>query len=206
MKKHSTVYPCVYREHTWTFFLFYFKSGLSLCIQGTSYHDILSNWYTRFIPVYTGNISRQKYLWSVFAVYPCVYREHAHFRKKTVILYGLSLCIQETLDLDLNYRSKLRFIPVYTGNMSENDSPSSRPAGLSLCIQGTSMIESHALSSSRFIPVYTGNINADLINSFINPVYPCVYREHFHRHLVGKEMNGLSLCIQGTCIVLSHKY
>ena len=75
-----TVYPCVYREHTFLILLSYRVPGLSLCIQGTLkclFHQRLSH---RFIPVYTGNTSYFFMKLNSIAVYPCVYREHKILR------------------------------------------------------------------------------------------------------------------------------
>ena len=111
-------------------------------------------------------------------VYPCVYREH--------------------VKILLENCGRLRFIPVYTGNIAiapifRDNSPvypcvyrehsslvvktSHRP-GLSLCIQGTCK-----------------NIIRELWQI---AVYPCVYREHRGFLRANAEMAGLSLCVQGT--------
>ena len=75
----QSVYPCVYREHKESIERPFLIGGLSLCIQGT--YDIsrfvISN--ERFIPVYTGNISRCQSSNSGLPVYPCVYREHTNY-------------------------------------------------------------------------------------------------------------------------------
>ena len=56
VKNILTVYPCVYREHNRSYNADLINSGLSLCIQGTSYAFPLTHECLRFIPVYTGNI------------------------------------------------------------------------------------------------------------------------------------------------------
>ena len=70
------MYPCVYREHIWKFDYSVFEFGLSLCIQGTLAKTTLINFYTRFIPVYTGNTVNIENNLVAKSVYPCVYREH----------------------------------------------------------------------------------------------------------------------------------
>ena len=52
----NTVYPCVHREHDPSSIKLIVICGLSLCTQGTYKRVILLSGYTRFIPVYTGNI------------------------------------------------------------------------------------------------------------------------------------------------------
>ena len=54
--------------------------------------------------------------------------------------------------------------------------------------------------------MYTGNINKKIFCSGINPVYPCVYREHAHAYTFVAGSPGLSLCIQGTCVKNLNKY
>ena len=112
--------------------------------------------------------------------------------------HGLSLCIQGTLKITSQTGEQLRFIPVYTENTEKNNEISITAAGLSLCIQGTLYAIVYAFLMLRFIPVYTGNtiILVDLTGN--GPVYPCVYREHSHRHILMTVVCGLSLCIQGT--------
>ena len=113
------------------------------------------------------------------AVYPCVYREHNHFRRQYADYFGLSLCIV--------YREHL--------NMA---SKRSKSCGLSLCIQGTFKSILDQSISQRFIPVYTGNITSRMRFSVWCTVYPCVYREHHQEYCYRCHLNGLSLCIQGT--------
>ena len=52
----NSVYPCVYREHTWASTSAFELPGLSLCIQGTCCSRQCESKAYRFIPVYTGNI------------------------------------------------------------------------------------------------------------------------------------------------------
>ena len=95
----SPVYPCVYREHFWCCDLHVSFCGLSLCIQGTFFHEIITNYEYRFIPVYTGNIQFLIKPKVQATVYPCVYREHIIYYLVANLNLGLSLCIQGTYQL-----------------------------------------------------------------------------------------------------------
>ena len=53
---------------------------------------------TRFIPVYTGNIDTEILKILIQTVYPCVYREHVDNTVLIENIFGLSLCIQGTLN------------------------------------------------------------------------------------------------------------
>ena len=55
---------------------------------------------------------------------------------------------------------------------------------------------------NRFIPVHTGNIDYNIREYKILTVYPCAYREHSLSCPVAYSPSGLSLCIQGTYIVI----
>ena len=112
----------------------------------------------------------------------------------------------------------LRFIPVYTGNITDDADGLRHCAvypcvyrehdidfnirvsdyGLSLCIQGTYSVITMNDLCLRFIPVYTGNIENAVFASSYNAVYPCVYREHYQSVTSSIRFVGLSLCIQGT--------
>ena len=82
---------------------------------------------------------------------------------------------------------------------------SSPSFGLSLCIQGTHRKIQKYINHSRFIPVYTGNTVYFQQHRCTHPVYPCVYREHNGKtHLIAFP-RGLSLCIQGTLLVLAYQ-
>ena len=70
-----SVYPCVYRELSFSRNGFHFFSGLSLCIQGTLLPFAIILGLTRFIPVYTGNSADAIASMFGMPVYPCVYRE-----------------------------------------------------------------------------------------------------------------------------------
>ena len=118
----DAVYPCVYREHNVLPCIHWSAYGLSLCIQGTCALAELFNRDSRFIPVYTGNIAYVGVPGSGKSVYPCVYREHKSSYDLTVYNSGLSLCIQGTFDYLAVKISILRFIPVYTGNISSVES------------------------------------------------------------------------------------
>ena len=75
--------------------------------------------------------------------------------------------------------------------------------GLSLCIQGTLFKNSPHSNLSRFIPVHTGNIISPIVSAWIQSVYPCAYREHLFGIGCISFGFGLSLCIQGTCPLVS---
>ena len=128
--------------------------------------------------MYTGNTNEPQCRHARATVYPCVYREHIFDRNRIVLLFGLSLCIQGTLNFRHITVSLGRFIPVYTGNTQLENFQfimhSVYPCvyrehsyicnnvvfrrGLSLCIQGT--------------------LGFRLVKYKSNSVYPCVYREH----------------------------
>ena len=76
--------------------------------------------------------------------------------------------------------------------------------GLSLCVQGTWRDYRRNRITWRFIPVCTGNINKQINPSKLNPVYPCVYREHSAVLFFRLARRGLSLCVQGT--FFKHSY
>ena len=75
--------------------------------------------------------------------------------------------------------------------------------GLSLCIQGTPHELISIIFFFRFIPVYTGNTQLRNISAFKRTVYPCVYREHTLDKYVKNTDCGLSLCIQGTPLIIT---
>ena len=174
---HVSVYPCVYREHLPLENRQKEAGGLSLCIQGTQFHDRNTVKPSRFIPVYTGNTVVVLLSKFFIAVYPCVYREHTSSAAVFMFSFGLSLCIQGTPLLAVPANAQLRFIPVYTGNTSDKKPGAlTRPVypcvyrehtvantcsglgdGLSLCIQGTLSDCIGKDIRYRFIPVYTGN-------------------------------------------------
>ena len=137
--------------------------------------------------MHTGNISTSLKKPRSKSVYPCAYREHFSRQSSSLIIPGLSLCIQGTC---LNYWDILfviRFIPVHTGNISNANKaflPFSvypcvyrehlkrypfinRPNGLSLCVQGTLSDDKKVSFILRFIPVCTGNMCCWII--------PCVH-------------------------------
>ena len=51
-------------------------------------------------------------------VYPCVYREHPTIKIRLPENFGLSLCIQGTCKCANDSANTVRFIPVYTGNIT----------------------------------------------------------------------------------------
>ena len=161
----------------------------------------------------------------VSAVYPCVYRELKTVTRQRTYSPGLSLCIQGTQVIISLRVMGCRFIPVYTGN-SKRDASMKKVVtvypcvyrelnrsfninfifcGLSLCIQGTLHSRRQHAISWRFIPVYTGNSFYRYFLQRTTPVYPCVYRElHIHHHKIVAK-TGLSLCIQGTQMLMMLK-
>ena len=70
--------------------------------------------------------------------------------------------------------------------------------GLSLCVQGTFDGRQTIINVTRFIPVCTGNIMLPVLMPVMNAVYPCVYREHITDATKWRDLDGLSLCVQGT--------
>ena len=136
----------------------------------------------------------------------------------TICHCGLSLCIQGTLSHLHLLTVDRRFIPVYTGNSATRSRTwfgfTVYPcvyrelrrsydyyllcSGLSLCIQGTPPQYLPFHPQMRFIPVYTGNSFSRWLRVFALPVYPCVYRELIPLKRMKRDVDGLSLCIQGT--------
>ena len=114
---HSTVYPCVYREHNDCRKYAESRGGLSLCVQGTLDLNHIIVKPARLIPVCTGNIQQQPAIRGSNPVYPCVYREHiVSFTNKSE-KSGLSLCVQGTSNQQISRIVHQRFIPVCTGNI-----------------------------------------------------------------------------------------
>ena len=148
--------------------------------------------------MYTGNTYSPCCSQRPTEVYPCVYREHVTCRFFNFLAFGLSLCIQGTLNNIISPQDIERFIPVYTGNTKNlltevvadpvypcvyrehvKKPPQERLCfGLSLCIQGTQVTHWFYADELRFIPVYTGNTTPVISLGRCSPVYPCVYREH----------------------------
>ena len=135
---------------------------------------------------------------ALYAVYPCVYREHHASILRRCWLLGLSLCIQGTYRLKPASLRSIRFIPVYTGNiLSRNSCIWTKP--VYPCVYREHVDFNVFLpSASRFIPVYTGNMSLGMLWLSLSPVYPCVYREHVLWYWCWCWLFGLSLCIQGT--------
>ena len=126
-KNRYTVYPCVYREHSYKFFILFPNGGLSRCVQGTLEHTCIILVSTRFIPVHTGNTYPIVIVAFGDTVYPCAYREHELNLLRLVMQRGLSLCIQGTQTPFLVEIMDVRFIPVHTGNTNELSSNSIPP-------------------------------------------------------------------------------
>ena len=113
----------------------------------------------------------------LITVYPRAYGEHRMMAAENGSQCGLSPCIRGTLNDVKNNPTRLRFIPVHTGNTSGSSQRISRgavypraygehleshnmqllTAGLSPCIRGTLRINPARLKRLRFIPVHTGN-------------------------------------------------
>ena len=128
--------------------------------------------------MYTGNTFRASSADIYSAVYPCVYREHSHNGRSIIVKFGLSLCIQGTLQVAMPDTNQEAVYPcVYREHPThfKNDFPTH---GLSLCIQGTLLSYKTRANNYRFIPVYTGNTNLLERSVTVGWVYPCVYREH----------------------------
>ena len=93
--------------------------GISLYLQGTlKCLDQIAR-IMRYIPVPTGNSIFIVFNKTIYAVYPCTYRELIKSLNINVSFCGISLYLQGTLEInceDLNYR---RYIPVPTGNSVE---------------------------------------------------------------------------------------
>ena len=137
-------------------------------------------------------------------VYPCVYREHRISENIFSDALGLSLCVQGTYEILICSSIHSRFIPVCTGNIIGQKTIVFRHAvypcvyrehyfcvricfhlrGLSLCVQGTLKTSFGRDRSSRFIPVCTGNIMIHNADTQVQPVYPCVYREHTNYNIL----------------------
>jgi len=155
----------------------------------------------RFIPVRTGNMMYRQ-VWKEYStVHPCAYREHILAVTRCISGFGSSLCVQGTFQYNTGISIYFRFIPVRTGNITENleylISNSVHPCayrehldrqnimliqnGSSLCVQGTLVYFDGYLIGWRFIPVRTGNIIEQYLFDNLISVHPCAYREHFNR-------------------------
>ena len=126
MFANNPVYPCAYREHCQSVFKPSTAGGLSLCIQGTFFGYSVNMLPKRFIPVHTGNMAVEDAIERRLAVYPCAYREHEAFSSISLIVQGLSLCIQGTFPNLETELLNLRFIPVHTGNIRLAFKPTAR--------------------------------------------------------------------------------
>ena len=140
---------------------------------------ILQKEHQRFIPVYTGNIRKSKTNFGSSSVYPCVYREH---------YFSAS-----------NQPIASRFIPVYTGNITYLNLGKLNRSVYPCVYREHQLFVGFLINTARFIPVYTGNISSLSSKHLPISVYPCVYREHISVVIIMNIMDGLSLCIQGTC-------
>ena len=174
----TSVYPCVYREHSRGDDIQHQGLGLSLCIQGTYqlFGDIES--IERFIPVHTGNMYQLISGLCLAEVYPCAYREHASNRIRKFDGIGLSLCIQGTSANTFKRSTLARFIPVHTGNIKWSLIMTKKNTVYPCAYREHGFFSAVRDINKRFIPVHTGNIiDIEKIRAAIS-VYPCAYREH----------------------------
>ena len=137
-------------------------------------------------------------------------------------IVGLSLCVQGTLNYIPGVNIELRFIPMCIGNTLNMSSAflhcSVYPYvyrehknqfqkklaknGLSLCVQGTLDVKNISRREERFIPMCIGNTYKEKGSKVANTVYPYVYREHMFDKRMCDDDTGLSLCVQGTLMLI----
>ena len=152
------------------------------------------------------------------AVYPRGYGEHYRPAYASRGELGLSPWIRGTHLAPAPSTPKNRFIPVDTGNTTDQTRHRRRGAvyprgygehrkeclllpaqrGLSPWIRGTLIIESNPPMSLRFIPVDTGNTVLPTWFRIVLAVYPRGYGEHNEEVEEGDLGNGLSPWIRGT--------
>ena len=114
----SPVYPRVLGERSDFAQSLMSASGLSPCARGTQ-HGNNPQWIIfRFIPVCSGNALRSCNLSILFAVYPRVLGERTPQPQPQSFGSGLSPCARGTPCHSLLMISRLRFIPVCSGNAS----------------------------------------------------------------------------------------
>ena len=121
-------------------------------------------------------------------------------------------------------QTKIRYIPVPTGNASNEELFSesfavypctyrerrsfyfrrARATGISLYLQGTQCFFVAMIKFARYIPVPTGN--AKFIRKTVGgfTVYPCTYRERANESIYEKTDVGISLYLQGTLMQFSN--
>ena len=90
------VYPCTYRERFRLREVIRVTSGISLYLQGTRRYGWTANFYSRYIPVPTGNAKI--------------------IRVSSEVQPGISLYLQGTLSNNWLVAKRTRYIPVPTGN------------------------------------------------------------------------------------------
>ena len=73
-------------------------------------------------------------------------------------LHGLSLCIQGTSNFSEKFYPRLRFIPVYTGNIAIDNFSIRKNAVYPCVYREHVLILLLTAEQLRFIPVYTGNM------------------------------------------------
>ena len=111
-----SVYPCTYRELPDLIEPADSYVGISLYLQGTLLNKTIYTLCKRYIPVPTGNSSSDSNSGTIFAVYPCTYRELSNHKSTHRVSDGISLYLQGTLDNKTLHISEFRYIPVPTGN------------------------------------------------------------------------------------------
>ena len=112
--------------------------------------------------------------------------------------FGISLYLQGTLMTTLNAFLCLRYIPVPTGNSSDQELDNLKKGGISLYLQGTLYTKPTRRIHSRYIPVPTGNSAFRMLYVVIFAVYPCTYRELSTVFTDMCQRFGISLYLQGT--------
>ena len=151
-------------------------------------------------------------------VYPCTYRERLVKFISCSTLIGISLYLQGTHALTVEWSIGGRYIPVPTGNAlflrcsfsthsvypctyrerADRDGGSASYSGISLYLQGTQNYIVQNKNTVRYIPVPTGNADIVPIPAGEKPVYPCTYRERLNELKRLEKLGGISLYLQGT--------
>ena len=136
-----SVYPCTYRELPDLIEPADSYVGISLYLQGTLLNKTIYTLCKRYIPVPTGNSSSDSNSGTIFAVYPCTYRELSNHKSTHRVSDGISLYLQGTPDEMTQDADVYRYIPVPTGNSVASWSCFDLSSGISLYLQGT--LKSH---------------------------------------------------------------
>ena len=115
----QTVHPRVYGEHLLQRHFVWPLFGSSPCVRGTHFDHQTDAFYTRFIPVCTGNTNASLVLPIIISVHPRVYGEHNRRNRMTTGESGSSPCVRGTLPRYRHNPRNHRFIPVCTGNTTK---------------------------------------------------------------------------------------